>query len=393
MSIKLGISLQLWVIILVNTIFVPSAWAAEEPAVVGLGEADIIEPERDQPATSVTEWLAQIEETLVQITGVQVNSTEQGLDIVLSTNTDALNLPATATEGNRLTAVIPNAVLVLPDGPEYRQVNPATGIAEVNVTPLPGDQVQVEIVGTEAPPIVTVQNEATGLVLAVETAPLAVSEEDEELEITVTAENVQEGYVVPNATTGTRTDTPIRDVPQSIQVIPRKVLEDQQVIRLDEALRNISGITANTDSGRGLEFRVRGFGGVPLLRNGFRSDFRQGQTFPETANIEQVEVLKGPASILYGEIQPGGVINLVTKRPLSEPFYKLQAQFGNRDLIRPSVDLSGPLTPDGKLLYRLNALYQRSDEIQDFDTDIERFFISPVLTWEINDRTDVTLEL
>lgn len=114
---------------------------------------------------------------------------------------------------------------------------------------------------------------------------------------------------------------------------------------------------------------------------------------PETANLERIEVLKGPASVLYGESEPGGLINLVTKKPTSTPFYDAQVQFGNRSFISPSIDLSGPLTDDGNLLYRLNALYRSSDDIQDVDRNIERFYIAPVVTWKISDRTDLTFEL
>ena len=131
---------------------------------------------------------------------------------------------------------------------------------------------------------------------------------------------------------------------------------------------------------------------MPVLRDGFRQ-FGAGGTFPETANLEQIEVLRGPSSILYGEISPGGVINLVTERPLPEPIYQLQAQFGNGGLIRPSLDVSGPLSEDGRLLYRLNALYQTGSDFLEADVDTERFFISPVLAWSPSDRTDLTLAL
>lgn len=393
MNVRFGTFLQLWALVLINATVVPVAWAAEEPAVVGLGKAGSIAPEHDQPTTSVTEWLAQIEETLIQITGVQVNATEQGLDIVLSVNTDALNLPTTTTEGNRLTAVIPNAVLALPDGPAYRQTNPATGIAEVLVTPLQEDQVQVEIVGTETPPTVTIQNETTGLVFAVETATLAASEEDEELEITVTAEReVKGGYIVPEISPTTRTDTPILETPTSIQVVPKQVLEDQQVTRLDEALSNVSGVTlGGTFGGTTLDFNVRGFD-APTLRDGFREFGTFTGANPALGNVERVEVLKGPASILYGELQPGGIINIVTEQPLDQPTYELGLELGNRGFVQPQIDLTGPLTANGDLLYRLNASYSREADFTDFDVDIERFFVAPVLSWQIGDRTNLTLK-
>ena len=214
--------------------------------------------------------------------------------------------------------------------------------------------------------------------------------------LTVTAGRLQEGYTVPDATTATRTDTPLRDIPQSIQVVPREVLEDQQITRLDDALRNVSGVSQNSADPRGQRFQVRGFDSSNVLRDGFALTFGGSfgnSGFQDLSNIEQVEVLKGPAAILYGTGQPGGVINLVTKKPLSKPFYGLTFSAGNRDLIEPSIDLSGPLTKDGRFLYRLNALYRREDYYRDFDVAVERFFIAPTLQWKISDRTDLFVNL
>ena len=87
------------------------------------------------------------------------------------------------------------------------------------------------------------------------------------------------------------------------------------------------------------------------------------------------------------------MINLVTKQPLAEPFYEAKLQAGNRGLISPSLDISGPLTSDSRLRYRLNALYRNEESFRDFEQDIERFFAAPVLSWQINDRTDLTLQL
>ncbi|MGV2830209.1 TonB-dependent siderophore receptor [Myxosarcina sp. GI1(2024)] len=81
----------------------------------------------------------------------------------------------------------------------------------------------------------------------------------------------------------------------------------------------------------------------------------------------------------------------MTEKPLSEPYYNFEFSAGNRNLIEPSIDISGPLTKDGKLLYRLNALYRREDYFRDFDVAVERFFIAPVLQWKISDCTDLFL--
>lgn len=219
------------------------------------------------------------------------------------------------------------------------------------------------------------------------------SEEGESLRIVVTGEEGSR-YVEPNATTGTRTDTPLRDIPQSIQVIPQEVLEDQRVIRLNDALRNVSGVVAGSSDPRGQRFNIRGFDSSSVLRDGFR--LTNGSTgnsgFPELANIEQIEVLKGPAAILFGNVEPGGVINLVSEQPLSETAYVIDVGLGNRELIEGSLDAGGPLNEAGRVRYRLNALRRDEDYFRDFDTDIERFFLAPTVSWDISDRTDITLD-
>ncbi len=109
--------------------------------------------------------------------------------------------------------------------------------------------------------------------------------------------------------------------------------------------------------------------------------------------MERIEVLKGPASILFGSLEPGGVINLVNEQPLREPRYELGFRAGSRGLLEPNIDITGPLTADGSIRYRLNALYRTEDYFRDFDTPLERFFIAPVIAFDIGDDTRFTLEL
>jgi len=362
--------------------------------------------EEPKPATTVEEWIGQIEaqeqsdaatelaQTVTQITGVQVSETENGLELTLEA-TGPLAEPQTSVVGNALTAEIPNAVLALPEGDEFQATDPAEGIARVSVTAVGQDRIQVAITGTNAPPEATVSAEAGSLVWTVVPGIAQVGDTDDAIEIVVTGE--QDGYSVPNASTATRTDTPLRDIPRSIQVIPRQVLEDQQVVQLREALRNVSGV--NQDSGfAGTvdRFIIRGFrlNNRNFLRNGLRDGL--AGVIRDTSNIERIEVLKGPASVLFGTIEPGGAINVITKQPLSFPQYSLDLQAGNFGFVRPSIDLTGPLDADGSLLYRLNAAYQHSEpggfRNDAFDQNVERFFVSPVISWAINDRTDITFE-
>ncbi|MEM6453445.1 MAG: TonB-dependent receptor plug domain-containing protein, partial [Cyanobacteria bacterium P01_D01_bin.105] len=319
---------------------------------------------------------------IVQIIDIQLNVTETGVDVVLITADGTLELPQTEVLGNALAAEIPNATLTLAED-EFLVFDPAEGIAVIQAVNLAEDTVQLSITGTDAPPVADVTSSAQTLQLSVvPVVSVASTSAAEPIRLVVTGEE-NSRYVVPAASTATRTDTPLDEIPQSIQVIPREVLEDQQVIRLNDALRNASGVVSNSLDPRGERFVIRGFSNSSVLRDGFRqTNGGAGNAgFQELANIEQIEVLKGPASILSGALEPGGAINVVTKKPLSEPFYALGLRTGNRALIEPSVDISGPLTEDGRLLYRLNALYRNSDYHRNFDVPIERFFVAPVLSW------------
>ncbi|NEQ29413.1 MAG: TonB-dependent siderophore receptor [Leptolyngbya sp. SIO4C5] len=342
-------------------------------------------------ATTVTEQLTPIAQTQpITITNVQVEETAEGFSLQLEADGE-LATPTTSVAGNAAIADIPNAMLQLPDGNEFFASDPAEGISLINVTNLPDNQVRVAITGTDATPTVNISVGAAGLVVSGMPGDPTVSVPDEEaIQVRVTGEQTDDDYFVPNASTATRTDTPILDTPASIQVVPQQVLEDQQVIRLDEALANVSGVSSgSTFSNVTLDFNVRGFD-APTLRNGFREFGGFTGTSPNVTNIERVEVLKGPASILYGEIQPGGIINIVTEQPLSEPTYQVDLDVGSRGLIQPQIDLSGPLDAAGNFLYRLNAAAFRDDGFIDRARDFERRFIAPVVAFR-SDRTDFTV--
>jgi len=206
-------------------------------------------------------------------------------------------------------------------------------------------------------------------------------------------------YVLPNATAGTKTDTPIMETPLNVQVISKQVLKDQQVITLADSLKNVSGLTSSTQGGSGnyisgsggtnTNITLRGFASETFFRNGFR--LQQGAASREMANVESVEVLKGPAAILYGLVEPGGMVNVITKQPQATPYYALNQQFGSYDTYRTSVDATGPIADNKDLLYRMNMSYQNSGSFQDFVSK-EDVFLAPVLTWRISSKTQATFE-
>ncbi|MBE9077523.1 TonB-dependent receptor [Romeria aff. gracilis LEGE 07310] len=344
-----------------------------------------------RPATTVADWVAQIEASQVQITGVRLEPTETGLSIVLETAAGDLPTPTTQTVGNALTADIPNAVLALPEGEMFEQFGPAEGIALVSVTSLPDGGVRVSITGTDAPPQAEVSTEAGNLVLSVVPGVATAADADEAIQVIVTGEEAGSDYFVPNASSTLRTDTPIRDTPSSVQVIPQQVIEDQGATNAREVVRNAAGVNfAESAGNRDERFIIRGFE-AEQFRNGFRDDFLSSATQTELANVDRVEILKGPASILFGRAEPAGIINFVTKKPLREPFYEIAFTAGSFDFYRPTLDFSGPLTENGNLAYRLNAAYENAGSFRD-GVETERFFVAPTLSWEISPDTELSLE-
>lgn len=372
-----------------NPTEVEDANRVEEPAHRGDStsppDSPMVLSELEQPATTVAEWMAQMEPSATQVTGVQVNATDTGLEITLEADAP-LATPSTSVVGNALIAEIPNAVLALPEGDAFEQFGPAEGIALVAVTSLPGGRVRVSITGTDAPPEAQARTEAGNLVFGVVPGMAQVGDADDAIQIVVTGEQ-EGGYVVDNATTATRTDTPIRDVPQSIQVITQQVLEDQNVTNFQDALRNVAGVTPIVDFGSPI---VRGFNST-VLRDGLTEASASGFGIDFQSNIEQIEILRGPASVLYGTGDPGGAINLTEKRPLLEPFYEVGATIGNFDTYRGNVDFTGSLNPEGTILYRLNASYDNSNSFIDF-VDREEVAIFPVLSLQLDDDTLLTLD-
>jgi len=208
-----------------------------------------------------------------------------------------------------------------------------------------------------------------------------------------------EDYALPDATAGTKTDTPIIETPLNVQVISKQVLKDQQAITLGDALRNVSGVTVSStlnngspadNNGQGAtNITLRGFISQTFFRDGFR--LQQGAGARQLANVESIEVLKGPAAVLYGLVEPGGLVNVVTKQPQATPYYAFNQQFGSFDNYRSTADATGPVAGRDDLLYRLNFSYQTTGGIQDF-TGTNDVFVAPVLTWLISPKTQATLE-
>jgi iron complex outermembrane receptor protein len=203
-----------------------------------------------------------------------------------------------------------------------------------------------------------------------------------------------QGYIVHNAGSATKTDTPLLQTPASVKVIPREVIEDRKVTNVREALESVSGVITNQSVGSGTGFVIRGFsdsrktfrnGLLATSPSGFRSEF-------DAANVEQVEVLKGPAAMLYGRFEPGGLINIVTKRPLDvEARHIVEQRFGSFDHYRTLWDSTGRVFDDGSVLYRFSGGYENSGSFRDFQ-HIDRMQFNPSVTFRPTQDTTLTID-
>ncbi|UKO96904.1 TonB-dependent siderophore receptor [Nostoc sp. UHCC 0870] len=342
---------------------------------------------------------------VVQVTGVKANPTEKGVEVILQTTVgDKLQL-VNSSQGNAYIADIPNAQLRLPNGDAFTfsSPKPREGINEITVTNLDANTIRVTVTGEAGLPVVELFDSDEGLILGVVSAappqtqatPTPEPEQpsaatDQPIELVVTGE--QDSYRVTNAATATKTDTALRDIPQSIQVIPRQVIEDQRATQLNEALRNVSGVQPSNSAGRTRDrFVIRGFDDFnSVIRDGFKENT---SAYRETANIERIEVLKGPASVLFGQLEPGGVVNIITKQPQREPFLTMGLEAGSYGFFRPTVDFNSPLNDSKTLRLRVNAAVEVSESFRDFDKETSRFFIAPVLAWDIGNRTSLVFDL
>ncbi|MEH2412166.1 TonB-dependent siderophore receptor [Nostoc sp.] len=350
---------------------------------------------------------------IVRVTSVKANPSDKGVEVILQTNKGQQLQIVNRSAGSNFITDIPNAQLRLPSGEAFtfRSEKPIAGIRHITVTNFDANTIRVTVTGEVGVPTVELfDSPDEGLIFSVaSTAPSTPSQQqpqtqqqptnqtqpsqpsasgDQPIELVVTGE--QDGYRVPDSTTATRTDTPQRDIPQSIQVIPQQVIKDQQITRISDAARNVSGVTVQGGfAGLVDNYNIRGFSTYNNLRDGF---FSEGSfTLTNPTNIERIEVLKGPASVLYGQFEPGGVVNYVTKKPLDYPYYSAEFTAGSFSTYRPSLDFSGPLNSDKSILYRLNVAYENSGSFVDFLNE-KVFSIAPALTFKLGDATTLTFQ-
>jgi iron complex outermembrane receptor protein len=203
--------------------------------------------------------------------------------------------------------------------------------------------------------------------------------------VTVSAENA---YATTVSSGGTKMDLPLNEVPQAISVVNREELDAEGAVKLDDALKNVAGVMAGGYYDGWDYYRIRGF---DASFNTYIDGLRGGNgVMEETWGLESVEVLKGPSSALYGQSVLGGLVNIVTRKPVPATFMHAQVTAGSYNFVDPAVDFGGSLNPSHSLYGRVAALYHSGDTFVDY-TYRHRYYIAPSLTWRPTEGTSLTL--
>ncbi|SFM32810.1 TonB-dependent siderophore receptor [Pelosinus propionicus] len=215
----------------------------------------------------------------------------------------------------------------------------------------------------------------------------------EGVEVTAAKNKLDNGYVAKRSSAATKTDTPLEETARSISIITREQMNARGVTDMFDILSYTPGFSDMGYNNRGNRYgyyTLRGFGGTSFT-DGLRSasgGFAVSNYDPYS--FERVEVLRGPAGILYGTTNPGGVVNQVSKRPTAEPLREIRLQTGIDHELSGALDISGPVNDNDKLLFRLTALASEEDLPVDYSS-AERQMIAPALTWRPNENTSLTL--
>ncbi|MEB5923857.1 ferrichrome porin FhuA [Franconibacter daqui] len=241
---------------------------------------------------------------------------------------------------------------------------------------------------------------ATGSIAVTATAAETAKKEDT---ITVSAAAPQESAWGPAPTiaakrtaTATKTDTPIEKTPQSISVVTSEEMDIRQPASVKEALGYTPGVNVSTrGASNTYDFLIiRGFSAEGQSQNNYLDGLKLQGNFYNDAVIdpyflERVELLRGPTSVLYGKSNPGGLVNMVSKRPTTEPLHEIQFQVGTDNLYQTGFDFSDSLDDNGEFSYRLTGL-ARSADAQQERAEEQRYTIAPSFSWRPDDKTNFT---
>ena len=195
-------------------------------------------------------------------------------------------------------------------------------------------------------------------------------------------------YKNTSSFSGTKTETPLRYVPQAISYVTKEVMDDQQAFKTSDVLKNLSGV--NVFSFYNNDFSLRGFRASNALINGLR-DPTNSWSQSLLPNVERLEVIKGPASALFANTDPGGTVNTVTKKPLDENRKAVSFATGSYNTFRITSDFTGPMNEERTLLYRLNLAYQNAQSFRVLQGG-QDMVIAPSISFLPTDKTKVNID-
>ncbi|WP_082988134.1 TonB-dependent siderophore receptor [Bordetella bronchialis] len=209
------------------------------------------------------------------------------------------------------------------------------------------------------------------------------------------------GYVATDTLTGSKTDTPLREIPQSISVVTQQEMRDRNDLSVAQAVQYVPGVQVNNFGSNDVRndwIVLRGFDAK--LSGDYRDNlsqmpYDQIRMRMDPYALERIDVIRGPSSVLYGQVAPGGIVNRVTKRPTAEAFGDVGIQFGSWDRKQAQFDLGGPIDKDGKYLYRLTGIWRDAGTQDKYDAG-HRYpddlgYIAPAFTWRPDADTSFTL--
>lgn len=208
-----------------------------------------------------------------------------------------------------------------------------------------------------------------------------------------TASGPVAGYVATRGRTGTKTDSALIETPQSISVVTKDQMTAQGAQSLNQILRYTAAVipeTRGATASRLDQLSIRGFSPATYLDGMRMPGSRDASPQKDAFDLERVEILRGPSSVLYGQASPSGVVNMVSKLPTETPFHEIGLTYGNFNKKRTTFDFGGPIDDQGVYAYRLSGLYDDADG-QIEHTETRRQSIAGAFTWRPSEDTSLTL--
>jgi iron complex outermembrane recepter protein len=219
----------------------------------------------------------------------------------------------------------------------------------------------------------------------------SVAQEKKPFDSTELKEVIIIGRQSPNAqaVSAGKIDIPVLDLPQSISILDKSIIANQQAQRLSDVMKNVNGVYLGTTRGNVQEsFYARGYnlGSGNLFKNGARVNIG---AMPELNSLEKVEILKGSAAILFGNVAPGGIVNMITKQPQFKFGGEVSMRAGSYDLYKPTFDVYGPISQ--KIAYRVNGAFESAGSFRD-QVSSDRYYINPSMLFKLSAKTELLVQ-